>query len=58
MQSDGKEFVLPLAKSNRVFGRCLNFILTRKLNERCYMLVMCAGEARDGVIEKVELIPK
>ena len=58
VQSDGKEFVLPLTKSSRAFGGRLNFISARELSEKCYMLVMRAGKARDGVIEKVELVPK
>ena len=57
MQGDGKEFVLPLTKSNGAFEGCFNFILARKLSEKCYMLVMRAGEAEDGVVEKVELVP-
>ena len=58
IQSDGQEFVLPLTKSNGAFGGRLNFISARELSEKCYMLVMRAGEARDGVAEKVELVPK
>ena len=58
IQIDDKEFVLPLTKSSEVFGGCSNFILARKLKEKCYMLVMRVGEARDGVTEKVELVPK
>ena len=58
VQSDGKEFVLPLTKSSRAFGGHLNFISARELSEKCYILVMRAGEARDGVTEKVELVPK
>ena len=58
VQSDGKEFVLPLTKSSGAFGGRLNFISARKLSEKCYMLVMRAGKAGDGVIEKVELVPK
>ena len=58
VQSDGKEFVLPLTKSSGTFGRHLNFILARELSEKCYMLVMRVGEAGDGVAEKVELVPK
>ena len=56
VQSDGREFVLPLTKSNKAFGGRLNFISARELSERCYMLVMRAREAKDGVIEKVELV--
>ena len=58
VQSDGKEFVLPLTKSSGAFGGRLNFILARELSEKCYMLVMRAGEAEDGTTEKVELVPK
>ena len=58
VQSDGKEFVLPFTKSSRAFRRRFNFILARELNERCYMLVLQAGEVGDGVAEKVELVPK
>ena len=58
VQSDGKEFVLPLTKSSEAFGGRLNFISARELSEKCYMLVMRAGEAGDGVAEKVELVPK
>ena len=58
VQSDGKEFILPLTKSSGAFGRCLNFISVRELSEKCYMLMIRAGEARDGVTEKVELVPK
>ena len=58
VQSDAKEFVLSLTKSSGAFGRRLNFISTRELSEKCYMLVMRAGEERDGVTEKVELVPK
>ena len=58
VQSDGKEFVLPLTKSSGVFGGRLNFISARELSEKCYMLVMRAEEAGDGVAEKVELVPK
>ena len=58
VQSDGKEFVLPLTKSSGAFGGRLDFISARKLSEKCYMLVMRAGEVRDGVAEKVELVPK
>ena len=58
VQNDGKDFVLPLTKSSRAFGGRLNFISARELSEKCYMLVMRAGEARDGVTEKVELVPK
>ena len=58
VQSDSKEFVLPLTKSSGAFGGRLNFISARELSEKCYMLVMQAGEAGDGVTEKVELVPK
>ena len=58
VQSDGKEFVLPLIKSSGAFGGRLNFISARELSEKCYMLVMRAREARDGVTEKVELVLK
>ena len=58
VQSDGKEFVLPLTKSSGAFGGRFNFISARELSEKCYMLVMRAGEAGDGVAEKVELVPK
>ena len=58
VQSDGKEFVLPLTKSSGAFGGRLNFISARKLSEKRYMLVMRAGEAGDGIVEKVELVPK
>ena len=58
VQSDGKEFVLPLTKSSGAFGGRLNFISARELSEKCYMLVMRAGEAGDGIAEKVELVPK
>ena len=49
---------MPLTKSSGAFGGRLNFILARELSEKCYMLVMRAGEAGDGVTEKVELVPK
>ena len=39
VQSDGKEFVLPLTKSSGVFGGRLNFISVRELSEKCYMFV-------------------
>ena len=58
VQSDDKEFVLPLTKSSGAFGGRLNFISARELSEKCYMLVMRAGKAGDGVTEKVELVPK
>ena len=58
VQSDGKEFVLPLTKLSGAFGGHLNFISARELSEKYYMLVMRAGEAEDGVIRKVELVPK
>ena len=58
VQSDDKEFVLPLTKSSEVFGGRLNFISARELSKKCYMLVMQAGEAEDGVTEKVEHVPK
>ena len=47
VQSNGKEFVLPLTKSSGAFGGRLNFISARELSEKCYMLVMRAGEARE-----------
>ena len=40
VQTDGKEFVLPLTKSSKAFGGRLNFISARELSERCYMLEM------------------
>ena len=49
---------MPLTKSSGAFGGRLNFISARELSEKCYMLVMRAGEAGDGVIKKVELVPK
>ena len=52
VQSDGKQFVLPLTKLSRAFGGRLNFISARELSKKCYMLVMRAGEAGDGVAEK------
>ena len=58
VQSNSKEFVLPLTKSSGAFRGRLNFISARELSEKCYILVMRAGEARDGVAEKVELVPK
>ena len=58
VQSDSKEFVLSFTKSSGAFGRRLNFSSARELSEKCYMLVMRAGEARDGITEKVELVPK
>ena len=58
IQSDGKEFVLPLTKSSGAFGGRLNFISVRELSEKFYMLVMRAREAGNGVVEKVELVPK
>ena len=58
VQNDDKEFVLPLTQSSGAFGGHLNFILARELSERCYMSVMRAGEAGDGIVEKVELVPK
>ena len=58
VESDGKEFVLPLTKSSGAFGGHLNFILAKELSEKCYMLVMRVGEVGDGVTEKVELVPK
>ena len=58
VQNDGKEFVLPLTNSSGAFGGPLNFISTRELSEKCYMLVMRVGEPGDGVIEKVKLVPK
>ena len=47
-----------LDKIEWAFGGRLNFISARELSEKCYMLVMRAGEARNGVTEKVEFIPK
>ena len=58
VQSDGNKFILPLTKSSGAFGGRLNFISARELSEKCYMLVMRAGEVGDGVAEKVELVPK
>ena len=58
VQNDVKEFVLPLTKLNGAFGGRLNFISVRELSEKCYMLVMRARKAGDGVAEKVELVPK
>ena len=58
VQSDDKEFVLPLTKSSGAFGGRLIFISARELSEKCYMLVMRAGEAGNGVTKKVELVPK
>ena len=49
---------MPLTKSSRAFGGRLNFISARELSEKCYMLVMLAGEVGDGITEKVELVPK
>ena len=49
---------MPLTKSSGASGKRLNFILARELNKRCYMLVMRAREARDGVTKRVELVPK
>ena len=49
---------MPLTKSSGAFGGRLNFISARELSEKCYILVMRAGEARVGVAEKVELVPK
>ena len=46
MQSDGKDFVLPLIKSSGAFGGRFNFISTKELSEKCYMLVMRGGESR------------
>ena len=53
VQSDGKEFVLPLTKSSGAFGGRLNFISARELSEKCYMLVMRAGEAGMGSLRKL-----
>ena len=58
VQSDDKEFVLLLTKSSGMFEGRLNFISTRELNEKYYMLVLRTGKAWDGVTEKVELVPK
>ena len=58
VQSDGKEFVLPLTKSSRAFRGHLNFISARELSEKCYMLVMRAGKTEDVITEKVVLVPK
>ena len=58
VQSNSKEFVLPLTKSSGAFGGRLDFISVREVSEKCYMLVMRAGEAGDGVTEKVELVLK
>ena len=58
VQSDGKEVVLPLTKGSGAFGGRLNFVSAKELSEKCYMLVMRAGESGVGVTEKVELIPK
>ena len=58
VQSDGKDFVLPLTKSSGAFRGRLNLISVREISEKCYMLVMRAGKTWDGVIEKVELVPK
>ena len=49
---------MPLTKSSGAFGGRLNFISARKLSEKCYMLVMRAGEVVDGITKKVELVPK
>ena len=49
---------MSLTKSSGAFGGRLNFISARELSKRCYMLVMRAEEAKDGVTEKVELVPK
>ena len=53
VQSDGKEFDLPLTKSSEAFGGRLNFISTKELSEKCYMLVMRAREARMGFLRKL-----
>ena len=58
VQSDGKEFVLLLIKSSGTFGGRLNFISLWELSERCYMLLMRAREAGDGVTKKVKLVLK
>ena len=55
VQSDGKEFVLPLIKSSGAFGGRLNFISINELSERCYMLVMHAGIYRMGPPRKLNL---
>ena len=47
-----------LTKSSEAFKRCLNFILARKLNENCYMLVMRVREVGDRITRKVELVSK
>ena len=53
VQSDGKEFVLPLTTSSGAFGGRLNFISARKLSEKCYILVMRAGEEGMGSPRKL-----
>ena len=53
VQSDGKEFVLPLTKLSGAFEGHFNFISTRKLSEKCYMLVMRAGESGMGSPRKL-----
>ena len=53
VQSDGKEFVLPLTKSSGAFGGRLNFISARELSEKCYMLVMRAGKQGMGSLRKL-----
>ena len=58
VQSDDKDFVLPLTKSSGAFRGRLNFISAEELSEKCYMLVMRVGKIGDGVTEKVELVPK
>ena len=55
---DCKEVVLPLTKCSEAFGGRLDFISAKEPREKCYILVMRAGEAGVGVIEKVELVPK
>ena len=55
VQSDSKEFVLPLTKSNGAFGGRLNFISVRELSEKCYMLVMRSWGSRGWYHRKSEL---
>ena len=57
VQSDNKEFVLPLTKSYRAFRGRLNFILVRELSQKCYMLVMRVVEVGVGITKKVEFVP-
>ena len=58
VQNDDKDIVLPLKKSSEAFGGCLNFISTRELKGRCYILVIPSRKAKDGVTDKIELVPK